>query len=471
MQESPTVQEFLAKRDFQGAITLLEILPDIPDSERKNRLAMHVLNVLGEEEEASIYAAKLINIPEDRLSIAALEYFKGNYREASEMYRNVSLHFGGVSAMDIYCAMSYYHLDSNDMAIELCEKYLKKHPDSILASNLKACCHYRLGNIKGAVDAISKVKDFEYQLPEAFRDIINHNVAVLRDGDGALQVWPQCKNNVPEARFNLTIYFLRNNNIRSSLELLKEIEPRTSQEIFIKANTYCAIGQEDNDDEAIEIAESLYYSIGSNESDCDTITGRQAMASYLILQKKYEEALVYLDSIKVYCSENDEFNANYGQIKAACGDFNGALEHLLYVTSETARNDFTYLACLAKCYVSTGHPDQAWELNTSAKTTEEVFALVQLVASSCYKNKYYGIAARAYHQATLLDPKNTHHWYGLRASIMGILKNITEKGLTDELEQQLSDSYKSLSTLKGMEDVDQFSRTLGAWARNREIYL
>ena len=73
---------------------MLQILPDIPDSERKNRLAMHVLNVLREEEEASIYAAKLIDTPEDRLSIAALEYFKGNYREASEMYRNVSLHFG-----------------------------------------------------------------------------------------------------------------------------------------------------------------------------------------------------------------------------------------------------------------------------------------------------------------------------------------------------------------------------------------
>ncbi|XP_065568835.1 uncharacterized protein LOC136032437 isoform X2 [Artemia franciscana] len=42
--------------------------------------------------------------------------------------------------------------------------------------------------------------------------------------------------------------------------------------------------------EGIEISESLYYSIGLKENDCDKIvTGRQAVASYSILQKKHEE--------------------------------------------------------------------------------------------------------------------------------------------------------------------------------------
>lgn len=40
-------------------------------------------------------------------------------------------------------------------------------------------------------------------------DLIQHNVVVFRGGQGALQVLPKLVDVIPEARFNLIIYYLQ----------------------------------------------------------------------------------------------------------------------------------------------------------------------------------------------------------------------------------------------------------------------
>jgi len=37
--------------------------------------------------------------------------------------------------------------------------------------------------------------------------------------------------------------------------------------------------------------------IGTSATECDTIPGRQALASYLFLNKQYEDVILYLKTI------------------------------------------------------------------------------------------------------------------------------------------------------------------------------
>lgn len=54
--------------------------------------------------------------------------------------------------------------------------------------------------------------------------------------------------------------------------------------------------------------------VGSSSSECDTIPGRQCMASSLFLEGRYDEVSLYLSSIKSYFSTDDSFNFNFAQV-------------------------------------------------------------------------------------------------------------------------------------------------------------
>ena len=58
----------------------------------------------------------------------------------------------------------------------------------------------------------------------------------------------------------------------------------------------------------------------------DTIHGRQCMASCFFLLKQFEDVLIYFNSIKSYFYNDDSFNFNYAQAKAANGNYKEAEE-------------------------------------------------------------------------------------------------------------------------------------------------
>lgn len=58
----------------------------------------------------------------------------------------------------------------------------------------------------------------------------------------------------------------------------------------------------------IENGQNLFNIVGSSSSECDTIPGRQCMASSLFLEGRYDEVSLYLSSIKSYFSNDDSFN-------------------------------------------------------------------------------------------------------------------------------------------------------------------
>ena len=65
-------------------------------------------------------------------------------------------------------------------------------------------------------------------------DLIRHNLVVFRNGDGALQVLPSLIGYIPEAKLNLVIYYLRNDELTEAYDLIKDMEPSIPQEYILK---------------------------------------------------------------------------------------------------------------------------------------------------------------------------------------------------------------------------------------------
>lgn len=55
--------------------------------------------------------------------------------------------------------------------------------------------------------------------------------------------------------------------------------------------------------------------------ECDTIPGRQCMASCFFLLRQFNDVNIYLRSIRSYLHHDDDFNWNFGISLAASGSF------------------------------------------------------------------------------------------------------------------------------------------------------
>ena len=74
--------------------------------------------------------------------------------------------------------------------------------------------------------------------------------------------------------------------------------------------------------------------VGASPSECDTIPGRQCMASCFFILKQFDDVLVYLKSIRPYYINDENFNWNFAIASAAAGDFKEAEEAFLQITNE-----------------------------------------------------------------------------------------------------------------------------------------
>ena len=57
---------------------------------------------------------------------------------------------------------------------------------------------------------------------------------MFRNGEGALQVLPPLVDVIPEARLNLVIYLLKQDDITEAYALIKDLEPTVPQEYILK---------------------------------------------------------------------------------------------------------------------------------------------------------------------------------------------------------------------------------------------
>lgn len=394
-----------------------------PTCKLQNRLLFHLSHKFNDEKRLMGYHQNLQDVIEDQLSLASIHYLRSHYQEAIDIYKRILLENREFLAINVYVAMCYYKLDYYDVSQEVLSVYLQHFPDSLIAVNLKACNHFRLYNGKAAETELNGLSEKTSTSFKFADDLIKHNMVVFRGGEGALQIFPGLLDVIPEARLNLVIHHLRNDDIVSAFNLMKDVEPSTPQEYILKGIVNATLGQEQESRDHLKIAQQYFQLVGGSASECDTIPGRQCMASCFFLLKQFDDVLIYLNSIKGYFYNDDVFNYNYGQAKVATGAFEEAEEVLLMIQNEKLKNEYAYLSHLARCFIMNKKPRMAWELYLKMETSSESFSLLQLIANDCYKMGHYLYSAKAFDVLERLDP-NPDYWEGKRGACIGVLQQI-----------------------------------------------
>ncbi|KAI5723454.1 hypothetical protein M8J76_006287 [Diaphorina citri] len=281
-----------------------QILEKVPPSRAKTRLSFHLSHKLGDEKSLMAYHQKLEDSLEEQLCLASIHFLRCHYQEAIDIYKRILLDHKDLLALNVYGAMCYYKLDYYDVSQE-----------------------------QGSDN----------------HDLIKHNLVVFRGGEGALQVLPPLIDVIPESRLNLVIYHLKQEEHQEAFDLIKNLEPSVPQEYILKAVVQVTIGQDTGSREMVKAAQALFQLVGSSQSECDTVPGRQCMASSFFLLRSFKDVILYLSSIKSYYTSDDSFNFNFAQAKCALGQYKEAEEMFLLVQNEGLKNDYVYISHLTKC--------------------------------------------------------------------------------------------------------------------------
>ena len=406
-----------------------------PDS-LQNRLLFNISHRVGDESKLMQYHQNLKDKKEDQLSLAAVHYLRSHHQEATDIYKRLLLENREDLALNVYVAMCYYKLDYYDVSLEILAVYLQAHPDSAIGVNLKACNHFRLYNGKAAEAELKVLIDKGVNIQS--NELIRHNMVVFSNGEHAMQVLPSLLDGIPEARLNLVVYHLRHDAVNEAYELVRDLEPTTPQEYIIKGVVHATIGQATGSREHLKIAQQCFQLVGTSAHECDTIPGRQCMASCFYLMRQFEDVNIYLNSIKAYMYNDDDFNYNHGIALAATRNYKAAEEAMLLIHNERYKSEYVYISWLARCYVMNGNPRSAWELYLKMNSSNESFNLLQLIANDCYRMGHFMYAAKAFDVLERLDPK-PEYWEGKRGACVGVFQlMIAGKASRDDLQDVLT---------------------------------
>lgn len=437
-----------------------------PSGALQNRILFHCAHKLGDEDKLLVYHQQLTDSKEDQLSLAAIHYFRNHFQEATDIYKRLLLENRDDIALNVYVAMCYYKLDYYDVSLEIMQAYLQAFPDSVVAVNVKACNQFKLYNGNAAKDEIKTLTDRGYNIEQ--NDLVSHNMVVFEDGQNALRVLPPLVDSLPEARLNLVVYYLKQDKLQEAYDLIKDIEPSTPQEYILKGVVHATLGQSTNSRQHIKTAQQYFQLVGSSPTECDTIPGRQCMASCFYLLKQFEDVNIYLNSIKQYLYNEDDFNWNYGVALCNTGAHQEALETLLRVQREDYRHDYCYISWLCRCYILNHNPSAAWDLYLKLDNSDDSFNLLQLVAHDCYKMGEFLYSAKAFDILERLDPdSDPEYWEGKRGACVGVFQRVVAgKATRVELEEVLS-----ILKSKNNPQVEYIVRIIKKWCSENGISI
>ncbi|CCW59760.1 unnamed protein product [Phytomonas sp. EM1] len=408
----------------------------------RNRLLFHIAQKTHDEAKLMSYHNHLKSTVEDQLSLAAAQYNRNHYQQAIDICKRILQQSPEYIALNVYMAMCYYKNDYYEVSLEILQNYLKSYPNSAIAINLKACNHYRLFNGKSAESELKTLIDLYHSMYNVESDIIKHNLVVFRDGESALQVLPPLlEAGIPEARLNLVIYYLHQDQITEAYDLIKDMTPMTSQEYILKAVVNSYVGQQLESQEHLKIGKECFHFVGSAQSECDTIPGRQCMASYFFLIRDFSNVLIYLRSIKPYFLKDDTFFYLYGIACADVGNFEEAEESLIAVKSEKIKSEFSYTSWLVRSHIMNKHAKKAWDIYLKMETSESI-GILRLMANDCYKTSAFYYAAKAFDVLERLD-SDPEYIEGKKGACIGVFQQVFAN---EESSDAFFDVIKMLET-------------------------
>jgi intraflagellar transport protein 56 len=437
------------------------------ESHLQVRLMFHIAQKRGDETALMSYHNKLGESTPDQLSLAGLHYLRSHFDEANDIYKKLLLDNREYHALNVYVAMCYYKLDFFEVSNEILSVYLNHDPTSVIAVNLKACNQFQLFNGKAAEQEFKTLQNAA-ESGNVFNDndLLRHNLVVFRNGENALQVLPPLIDIIPEARLNLVIYYLRNEEVQEAFKLIKDVEPTVPREYILKGVVHAMLGQETENREHLRLAQQLFNLVGASASECDTIPGRQCMASCFFLLQQFEDVLVYLKSVKAYFPNEDDFNWNYGIASAAAGDYKEAEEALSLIQNERHKMDYIYLSWLCRCYIMNGKPSMAWSIYFNLENSNESFNLLQLIANDCYRMGHFYYSVKAFDVLERLDP-DPEYWEGKRGAAIGVLQMVIAGKESKERIVEVVELLKNTSSPQ----VEYMIRIIQKWAKDNKVKL
>jgi len=281
-----------------------------------------------------------------------------------------------------------------------------------------------------------------------------------------LRVFPPLVGVLPEARLNLTIHSLKNGEIQEAEKLMKTVEPSQPAEYILKAIIHLQLGNMEQSKEHLKTAQQYFQVVGQSATECDTIPGRQCMASCYFLLNQWDDVMLYLSSIKPYFLSDDSFNFNFGQALCKKGKWPEAEEALLAVRNEKITSDFVYVSWLTRCFIMNGKPSQAWENYLKTDSSQGTFTILSMIANDCYRTGQFYYAAKAFDVLERLDP-SPEYWEGKRGACIGWFQRCVAN---KEPLDSLSDLVLMLRNTNNRE-VEYLIRTIKNWAQENNVHI
>ncbi|KRX10409.1 hypothetical protein PPERSA_10508 [Pseudocohnilembus persalinus] len=441
-----------------------------PECPLQNRLMFHIAHKKNDEKNLMTYHYKLQETTTDQLSLAAIHFLRSHFEEANDIYKKLLLESRDYHAINYYVALCYYKMDCYDVSLDILASYLNQYPTSVLASNLKACIQFQQISGKAAEDVFKQLQH-KYESGDLFQDndLLRHNQVVFSGGENAQSVLPKLLDVFPEARLNLAIYYLKNDEIQEAFQLIKDLEPTVPREYIIKAVVHAQLGQQTDSKEHLKVAQQLFQLVGSSASECDTIPGRQCMASCFFLLKQFDDVMVYMDTISQFyeTEKDDDFSWNYAISNIATGNLKKGEQFLTSITNEKILNDESYVKWLIRMYIKDGRAANAWDTYVSLDTTSETLSLLELIANDCYKMGHFYYSAKAF---DILARLNSDKEYedALRGAVVGVFQMVIAK---KESPDHLIEVMGMLKAMGNSPQVEYIFKVISKWAKENDIDL
>jgi len=271
---------------------------------------------------------------------------------------------------------------------------------------------------------------------------------------------------IPEARLNLIIYYLQQDDVTNASNLLKDIKPKSVPEYILFAVVNVLLSYQNGNREYTSAAQNYFNRVGSSESEHDSIFGRLCMASAHFLSGNFDHCALYLNSVRTHYFNEDTFNFNFAQAKGMLNQFQEAEELLVMIQSEKIKSDFTYIQWLARCYIMNKKPRLAWELYEHMETSPESFQLLQLIANECYRMGQFYYAAKAFDFLEKFEASQ-ENWEGKRGACIGVFQLIIAG---HEPKESLHDII-SLLRNSPKQNAEKILSVMKKWAKENRINL